>query len=116
MIAGARVLVLSLSFKENCPDLRNTRVVYLIEALERYHIDPEVVDPWADSEEARHEYGFTVIGYIPADSGWIAMVAAFAHREFTALSCEAWSQLLEPIGVPVDLKGIVPRELGALRL
>ena len=116
VIAGARVLVLGLSFKENCPDLRNTRVVDLIEALQRYGIEPVLVDPWVDEKEARREYGLAVLAEIPANRGWSAVVAAVAHREFAALSNEEWTQLLEPTGVLVDLKGIVPRELGALRL
>ena len=116
VIAGGRVLVLGLSFKENCPDLRNTRVVDLIQALQRYSIEPVLVDPWVDPKEARHEYGLTVLREIPSNQVWSAVVAAVAHREFASLSTETWSHLLEPTGVLVDLKGIVPRELGALRL
>jgi UDP-N-acetyl-D-galactosamine dehydrogenase len=116
VIAGARVLVLGLSFKENCPDLRNTRVVDLIEALQRYGIEPVLVDPWVDQDEARREYGLTVLEEIPAQRRWSAVVAAVAHHAFAAFSSTEWSQLLEPSGVLVDLKGIVPRELGALRL
>ncbi len=116
MIVSARVLVLGLSFKENCSDLRNTRVVDMIEALQRYGIEPVLVDPWVDPQEARREYGFTVLGEIPAHRRWSAVVAAVAHRQFAELPPEHWSQLLEPNGVLVDLKGIVPRELGALRL
>lgn len=116
VIAGARVLVLGLSFKENCPDLRNTRVVDLIEALKRYSMQPEIVDPCVDKDEAQREYGLTVLDEIPTDPCWSAVVAAVAHHEFVALSCEEWSQLLDPTGVLVDIKGIVPRELGALRL
>jgi len=116
VIAGARVLVLGLTFKENCPDLRNTRVVDLMEALQRYCIEPVLVDPWVDPEEAHREYGFTVLGKIPADRRWSAVVAAVAHREFAALSAEAWKELVEPNGVLVDLKGIVSRQIGALRL
>ena len=116
LIAGARVLVLGLSFKENCPDLRNTRVVDVIAALQRYGTKPVVVDPWVDQGEAQREYGFTVLDEIPANCCWSAVVAAVAHREFAALTSDQWSQLLEPTGVLVDLKGIVPRKLGALRL
>ncbi len=116
VIAGARVLILGLSFKENCPDLRNTRVVDLVESLQRYGIEPVLVDPCVDPEEARREYGFTVLGEIPAYRGWRAVVAAVAHHAFAGLSSVEWSQLLEPSGLLVDLKGIVPRELGALRL
>ncbi len=116
VIAGAKVLVLGLSFKENCPDLRNTRVVDLIEALQRYGMEPVLVDPWVDPAEAEREYGLTVLGEIPTGRCWSAVVAAVAHRVFAAQSAAQWRQLQEPTAVLVDLKGIVPRELGALRL
>jgi UDP-N-acetyl-D-glucosamine/UDP-N-acetyl-D-galactosamine dehydrogenase len=116
VIAGARVLVLGLSFKENCPDLRNTRVVDVIEALKRYGMEVEVVDPWVDAEEAQREYGLTVLLEVPTGQCWSAVVAAVSHREFTELPADYWRQLLEPVGVLLDLKGIVPRELEALRL
>jgi len=115
-IAGARVLVLGLTFKENCPDLRNTRVVDLIEALQRYGIEPVLVDPWVNPEDAWHEYGLTVMRDLPADRLWTAVMVAVAHHEFVSLNIDQWSQLLEPNGVLFDLKGIAPRELGALRL
>jgi len=116
VIAGAKVLVLGLTFKENCPDLRNTRVVDLIQALQRYGIDPLVVDPWVDPEEAQRQYGLTVFREIPPAQGHDAVVAAVAHQQFEALSADHWRALLAPTGVLVDLKGIAPRDLGALRL
>jgi UDP-N-acetyl-D-galactosamine dehydrogenase len=115
LIAGAQVLVLGLSFKENCPDLRNTRVVDVVDALRRYSMEPVLVDPWVDPEEAQEEYGLTVLNVIPTGSSWSAVVAAVAHRQFTALSADEWQQLLKPNGVLMDLKGIVPRKLEALR-
>jgi UDP-N-acetyl-D-galactosamine dehydrogenase len=115
-VVGTRVLVLGLSFKENCPDLRNTRVVDVLQALQRYGMQPVLVDPWVDPEEAQREYGLSVLSEIPAEECWSAVVAAVAHRQFAALPAEQWRQLLEPAGVLLDLKGIVPRELGALRL
>ena len=116
VIAGARVLVLGLSFKENCPDLRNTRVVDVIEALRRYGMEPVVVDPWVDPEEAQRDYGLDVMAEIPPGSSWQGVVVAVAHQQFTGLPAEHWRQLLAANGVLLDLKGIVPRELGALRL
>jgi UDP-N-acetyl-D-galactosamine dehydrogenase len=116
VIAGARVLVLGLSFKENCPDLRNTRVVDVIAALKSYGMEPEVVDPWVDGAEARREYGLAVQVEPPAEQRYAAVVAAVAHREFAAWGAEQWQLLLQPGGMLLDLKGIVPRELGALRL
>jgi len=90
--------------------------VDVLEALRRYGMEPVLVDPWVDAAEAEREYGLTVLGEIPTGRRWIAVVAAVAHREFAAQSAAQWRQLLEPSGVLLDLKGIVPRELGALRL
>ena len=118
VIAGARVLVLvlGLTFKENCPDLRNTRVVDLLQTLQRYGMKPEVVDPWVDPEEAQRDHGLTVSAAIPASGTFNAVVLAVAHQQFATISSEHWRQLLAPGGMLFDLKGIVPRELGALRL
>ncbi len=69
-----------------------------------------------NGEEAQREYGLTVLPEIPTGQCWSAVVAAVAHRQFTMLPAEQWPQLLEPAGVLLDLKGIVPRQLGALRL
>jgi UDP-N-acetyl-D-galactosamine dehydrogenase len=115
-VVGKRVLVLGLTFKENCPDLRNTKVVDLIEGLERYGMEVQVVDPWVDPEEALREYGLTVSSEIPTEASHGAVVAAVAHRQFAELALEQWQQLLTPSGVLLDLKGIVPRNMGALRL
>jgi UDP-N-acetyl-D-galactosamine dehydrogenase len=87
-----------------------------IEGLERYGMEPVLVDPWVNAEEAQREYGLTVLPEIPTGQRWSAVVAAVAHRQFMVLPAEHWRQLLEPAGVLLDLKGIVPRELGALRL
>ncbi len=116
VIAGAKVLVLGLSFKENCPDLRNTRVVDVINALQRYGMEAQVVDPWVDPKEAQRDYGLTVMLEIPLGERYAAVVAAVAHQQFRAWSAELWQRLITPDGVLVDLKGLVPRQLGALRL
>ena len=116
VIAGAQVLVLGLTFKEDCPDLRNTRVVDLIHALQRYGMELLVVDPWADPEEAQREYGLKVLAAIPSGKCWSAVVVAVAHQQFRALPPEQWQPLLTPDGVLVDLKGLVPRQLHPLRI
>ncbi len=113
---GARVLVLGLSFKENCTDLRNTRVVDVIEALGRYGMEAVVVDPWVDTQEAQREYGLKVLAQIPAGDTYPAVIAAVAHRQFTALTSEQWQELLHPNGLLLDLKEILPRQLEAIRL
>ena len=116
VIAGAKVLVLGLSFKENCPDLRNTRAVDLIQSLQRYGMEAQVVDPWVDPEEAQREYGLTVLPEIPIGQCWSAVVAGVAHQQFRALTAYQWQQMITSDGMLVDLKGLVPRQLQALRL
>jgi UDP-N-acetyl-D-galactosamine dehydrogenase len=116
VIAGASVLVLGLSFKENCPDMRNTRVVDVIAALHRYGIEPVVVDPWVDADEALRVYGLSVLASIPEGLRYQAVIAAVAHQQFIDLKEENWSLLLKSDGLLLDLKGIVPRNLNPLRL
>ena len=98
VIAGAKVLVLGLSFKENCPDLRNTRVVDLTQVLQRYGMEPLVVDPGVDPEQAQSMYKLTVLPAIPSGQCWSAVVVAVAH-EHKALTVAQWQQLIVPDGV-----------------
>ena len=116
VIGGSRVLVLGLSFKENCPDLRNTKVVDVLAALHNYGMETVVVDPWVNPEEARREYGLEVLSDIPAGCEFAGVIAAVAHQQFARLDEEQWAQLLAPQGVLVDLKGIMPRSLRPIRL
>jgi UDP-N-acetyl-D-galactosamine dehydrogenase len=115
-IGGARVLVLGLTFKENCPDLRNTKVVDVIAALRTYGMEPVVVDPWVDPQEALEEYGLTVVPEIPPGSCYAAVLAAVAHRQFVELEPQQWQQQLDSEGVLLDLKGVIPRQLQPIRL
>ena len=115
-VVGTRVLVLGLTFKENCPDLRNTKVVDMIDALGRYGMEVEVVDPWVNPEEAQREYGLTITPTMPTQDSYAAVVVAVAHQQFVQLAPEEWRQLLIANGVTLDLKGIVPRELEPVRI
>ena len=115
-IGGARVLVLGLTFKENCPDLRNTKVVDVINTLRSYGMEPVVVDPWLDPQEALQAYGLTVLSEIPPQQTFVAVVSAVAHHQFASLDANQWQQLLDPDGVLLDLKGVIPRQLQPLRL
>jgi UDP-N-acetyl-D-galactosamine dehydrogenase len=116
VIGGTEVLLLGLTFKENCPDLRNTRVMDVIDALQTYGMQSTVVDPWVIAEEAHREYGLTVHQRIPEGRRYRAVIVAVAHHQFVSITEPFWRKLLESDGVLVDLKGIVPRSLGALRL
>jgi UDP-N-acetyl-D-galactosamine dehydrogenase len=115
-IVGTRVLVLGLTFKEDCPDLRNTKVVDVLTALRDYGIEPQVVDPWVDPEEARREYELEVEPQLPAGRRFGAVLALVPHHQLRQLNEGQWQELLEPGGVLLDLKGIVPRGLAPLRL
>ncbi|MCP9882398.1 nucleotide sugar dehydrogenase [Cyanobium sp. Alchichica 3B3-8F6] len=116
VISGAKVLVLGLTFKENCPDLRNTRVVDVILALQCYGIEPVLVDPWVDAEEALSRYGLTVHEMVPGGNLYGAVIAAVAHKEFSAMSEDCWRELLPGEGVLLDLQGVIPRALQPWRL
>ena len=116
VIARSQVLVMGLSFKENCPDLRNTRVVTLIRALQCYGMEPVLVDPWVDPQEAQSEYGLTVLATVPNGLRYQVVIAAVAHSEFVRISEDGWREFLEVDGVFVDLKGIMPRILKPFRL
>jgi UDP-N-acetyl-D-galactosamine dehydrogenase len=102
-VKGARVNVLGLTFKENCGDLRNSKVIDIIRELESYGVDVFVADPQAEAEEAMHEYGvrLTPWGELPKAD---AIVAAVSHREFLALGREDLAAKLLPEGVFVDVK------------
>lgn len=115
-IGGSRVLVLGLSFKENCPDLRNTRVVDLLATLQRYGMEATLVDPWVDPNEAAQQYGLQLLSSIPDGEPFPTVIAAVAHRQFAQLKAEEWRQIVTDDGLLVDLKGIVPRELDPIRI
>ena len=82
-IAGAKVLILGITFKENCPDIRNSRVIDVIQELQEFGTDVEVYDPWADSEEVKREYGLDLVDSL--DSNYDAIVLAVAHDKFDGL-------------------------------
>lgn len=103
----ARVLVLGLAFKENCPDLRNTRVVDITEALAAYNAQVDVHDPWVDAAEATHEYGLTPIGQ-PQPGVYDAIVVAVGHDQFRALGGDGIRALGKPGCVVYDVKYILP--------
>ena len=107
---GARVLVLGLAFKENCPDLRNTRVVDIIETLHGYNCRVDVHDPWVDADEARHEYGLMPIE-APEQGAYDAVVLAVGHDQFRALGGEGVRGFGKPdASVVYDVKYVLPRD------
>jgi UDP-N-acetyl-D-galactosamine dehydrogenase len=114
-VDGARVLIMGLTFKENCPDLRNTRVVDIIEELKDYKVQTDVFDPWANIAQAQHEYGITPLQN-PAPGVYDAIVIAVAHHQFKAMGEEAIRALGKPGHVLYDLKYLLPLDGSDLRL
>ena len=114
-VGGLRVLVMGLAFKENCPDLRNTRVVDIVSELADHGIAVDVYDPWVDPEEARHEYGLAPVAE-PSTSHYDAVIVAVAHEQFRKMGAAGVRALLRPGGVLYDLKYAFPEADADLRL
>jgi len=108
-IVGARILVLGLAFKENCPDLRNTRVVDIVAELQDYHAHVDVHDPWVDAAEARHEYGLDPVDS-PETGSYDAIIIAVGHRQFAELGAEGLRAFGKPGAVLYDVKYVLPLE------
>jgi UDP-N-acetyl-D-galactosamine dehydrogenase len=105
--AGARVLVLGLTFKENCPDVRNTKVADVVKELQSFGCKVEVHDPWVNPREAQHEYGITMTP--DPKPGYDGIVVAVAHREFVALGPKGIRRLGSPNVVIYDIKHVLPK-------
>ena len=110
LVKDAKILILGITFKENCPDIRNTKVVDIYHTLEEYTSNITVYDPWADPEKVRKEYG---IGITPHSSlltphSYDSVILAVAHDEFKTLDV---TKLVRPGGVVYDVKGVLPRDI-----
>lgn len=115
-LEGARVLVMGLTFKENCPDLRNTRVIDIVAELQQYGIEVDVHDPWVDPAEAEREYGITPVSQ-PASGHYAGVVVAVAHAEFINIGAAGIRRFGLPSGsVVYDLKSVLDRSDSDLRL
>ena len=106
----ARVLILGLAFKENCPDLRNTRVVDLVREFEGYSARVDVYDPWANADECKAEYGLSLLADVPGAGEYDAIVVAVAHDEFRQMGGAGIRALANGRAVVYDIKGILPKE------
>lgn len=114
-VDSARVLVMGLAFKENCPDLRNTRVVDIVSELKDYNCDVDVYDPWVNEKEAQYEYGISPISKTN-DGAYDAIILAVAHREFKLMGSAAIRALGKPNAVLYDLKYVLSAQESDLRL
>lgn len=114
-VEGSRVLVMGLTFKENCPDLRNTKVVDIIRELQDYGVQVDCYDPWINRAEAEHEYGISPIA-APKAGEYDAIVLAVAHKQFAEMGVEQIRALGKSVHVLYDLKYILPADASDLRL
>lgn len=112
LVKGAKILILGITFKENCPDIRNTKVVDIYHTLEEYTRRITVYDPWAHPDQVMHEYGVEITATLPEDR-YDAVILAVAHKEFLGLDVRS---LVKEGGVIYDVKGVLPRDLVDARL
>ena len=107
-VLGSKVLVLGLTFKENCPDLRNTKVVDVVRSLEQYNTQVDIFDPWIDVDEAMHEYGLSCLRELPSHGQYAAVVLAVGHAQFINLGAQGIKALAMPEAVIFDVKSVYP--------
>jgi UDP-N-acetyl-D-glucosamine/UDP-N-acetyl-D-galactosamine dehydrogenase len=109
-LPDAKILIMGITFKEDCPDVRNTRVVDVVHELQEFGAKVEVYDPWADPDDVRDEYGIEIVTEKPADGRYAGIVLAVAHREFIEMSMESIHALGTPDHIIYDIKSVLPVE------
>lgn len=114
-VEGAKVLLLGLSFKENCPDIRNTKIIDIVKELEEYHIEVDVYDPWVDSAEAEHEYNIRPIN-APKSAEYDAIILAVAHEQFKQMGANEIRKFGKVEHVLYDLKYVLTQQESDIRL
>lgn len=112
-VKDAKVLILGITFKENCPDIRNTKVVDIYHTLQEYTGNITVYDPWADAARVKKEYGIDTVANLPESEKYDAVILAVAHNDFASVD---FKSLINEDGVIYDVKGILPRDIIDARL
>ena len=107
-VKGAELLLLGITFKENCPDVRNTRVVDIVTELQAYGINLTIFDPWAKPEDVAHEYGLTIVTELPAATKFDSMILAVAHKDFLGID---WTERVKKGGIIYDVKGCLEKSM-----
>lgn len=115
-VAGSRILIMGLSFKENCPDLRNTRVLDIVRNFSDYNAVVDLWDPWVNSDEAAEAYGTVPLEERPSDGRYDALILAVPHREFVAMGADSLRALCASGGCLVDVKSAFPASDSDFRL
>ena len=115
-LLNSKILILGFTFKENCPDIRNTKVYDLIKNLKEYNLNIKVIDPWVNPKEAKEVYGLNIFKSIPIKEKYDAIICAVSHNVFKEKNKSEWEEIISKNGIIFDLKGIVPRELNPVRI
>lgn len=115
-LIGAKVLLMGLTFKEDCPDIRNTKAIDIYRALRTYSIDVDVYEPWANVDQVRDEYGIECLSAEPANAAYDAVVIAVGHSQFLAMGVEGVRSYGKPTMVLYDVKAIFPLDASDGRL
>lgn len=108
-VLKSRIIIMGFTFKENCPDVRNTKIIDIYRSLQEYNVDITVYDPWASKKVVKDVYGIDIVNELP-DEKFDAAIVAVAHRQFRRHEVDM-DALLNPVHVIYDVKGILPREI-----
>ena len=114
-VADSKVLILGLTFKENCPDIRNTRVIDIVEELKTYHANVDIFDPWADKDQVKDEYGYDLIT-APQNDAYDAIILAVSHDEFKSMGTPAIKALGRKNSILYDVKSLLDKDAIDARL
>ena len=114
-VVGSKILIMGLSFKENCPDIRNTKIVDMVKALKEYDLDLDIYDPWVDASEVEQEYGLAPVQSLEQGQ-YDAIVIAVAHDQFKEMSSDEFAHLGKDKYVLYDLKYILNKNEADIRL
>jgi UDP-N-acetyl-D-galactosamine dehydrogenase len=114
-VSGSRVLIMGLTFKENCPDIRNTKIIDIVNELQAYEVNVSIIDPWCDPVEAANEYGL-IVNKVAEEGVYDALLMAVAHDEFKEMGVNNIRKLGRPKHILYDLKYVLPKDDVDIRL
>jgi UDP-N-acetyl-D-galactosamine dehydrogenase len=115
-IFGSKILIMGLTFKENCPDIRNTKVIKIIKRLKEYKVEIDIYDPWVNREEVREEFKLECLERMPNKIDYSAIIIAVGHKEFVELNIKGLKNISSSKSVIIDVKGIYPKKFTDFRL
>ena len=115
IIKKTEILILGMTFKENCSDIRNTKVLDIVESLSIYKANLNIVDPLVDCQEVRKIYGIKVANHIPLNVKYSVVICAVGHNKYLEFKKKDWEKIITQDGFFFDLKGFLPRELDVIR-